>query len=121
MTRVMPTDAFSGGATSQVHLSLAKNERESFQLVYMPSKSGSNAIACEIKVSQHDAPVQVSWGQVGFVYVDSISNNPQGEGPSWWPDPILPSDQLPGGKAWLPSNVTSSLWFDARPVSVGIL
>lgn len=113
MTRVMPTQrVVSAEATSTMHLLLAKNERESFQLVYAPGTGASSAITCDVEVMQQGSPVQLRWGQVGFVFADSIYPNPQGKGGAWWPDPIFPSEQLPDGKAWLPSNVTSSLWFD---------
>lgn len=87
-------------------MSLAHGEQESFQIAVRWPADGPAAelpVALEWRARSSDnstarqnasSGLTAHWGQVGFVWVESIHRNSQNQNQSWWPDPILPVARL---------------------------
>ena len=82
------TDATNTAAPAAT-VSLAGNEHESFQLgLRLPPSSPNTSYAVSISADDDDHQVNITWEQVGWVYVTEIAPNNQSAA-GWWPDPLL--------------------------------
>jgi len=100
MTRVLPRD-LPGSETpaAEIHLSAARNESESAQIVLLPS---AGAPLRNVRVASSDlagpggariAARHVQWHVVGYVRIgEQTKGHPylRPIAPGWWPDPLLP-------------------------------
>jgi hypothetical protein len=103
MRRIMPQALPPSPAPPlEARLSLAGNERESFQLCLLaaPGQTIRNArleTADLVSQTGHRIPAAgIEWQQVGYVPVFPLRDSPANRGlfAGWWPDPLLPVAQF---------------------------
>lgn len=107
----VPTDP---QAPLSAAIALARNERESFQVV-LRAAPGQNLENCTVRLDDLTGPrggkiaaSQIQWQQVGFVNLPRLHAHSRIRDASsgWWPDPLLQVESFS-----VPGGTTQSLWF----------
>ncbi|WP_316814552.1 DUF4091 domain-containing protein [Pedobacter nyackensis] len=110
MLKVMPGDVLPESRTARI--SLAGNERESFQIVVRAKEDidGVKVTIGDFTNNQHRLN-SIKWSQVGYVYISTFSGHPttgdvKGRQPGWYPDPLLERDSVKLMRDW-----SNAIWF----------